>query len=60
MCTSLKQTSQIGCRVSSLEIFKNCLNMALGTLHWVSMLEEGLDQMDPEVPAKLGLSLALR
>ena len=34
------------CGVSSLEISKPRLDMALGTLPWVSMLEQGLDQMD--------------
>ena len=42
-----------------MEISKPCLDVALGTLLWVSLLEEGLDQMDPEVPAKHSQSVVL-
>ena len=37
-----------GCRVPSLEIFSSHLGIGLGTLIWVSLLELGLGQMDPE------------
>jgi len=43
---ALGHATQRGCGVSSLEISKPRLDMALGTLPWVSMLEQGLDQMD--------------
>ena len=39
------------CGIFSLEISKCHVNMALGPLLWV--LEQGLGQMDPEVPANL-------
>ena len=42
-----------GCRASFLEIFQSRLDVALGTLLWVSLLEQGLGLMDPEVPASL-------
>jgi len=47
-----------GCGVSSLGIFQSCLDVALGTLLWVSLLGQGLEHRDPEGPA--GLSRALR
>ena len=34
-----------------MEIFRSQLGMALSTLLWVSLLELGLEQMDPEGPA---------
>lgn len=40
-------------------IFRNCLDMVLGTLLWVSLLEQGLSQMDPESPANLSQSVTL-
>jgi len=43
---TLTQVAQRGCGVSSLETSKSCL----GTMLWVSLLEWGLGQMDPEVP----------
>ena len=45
--------------VSSLVLFKCHLNMAFYPLLWVSMLEQGLSQMDPEVPANLNYSTDL-
>lgn len=39
------------CGVSSLEIFQSFLGVLLGTLLWVSLLEQGLEQTDLEVPA---------
>jgi len=36
-----------------LEISKSCLDVILGTLIWVSLLEQGLDHMDPEVSANV-------
>lgn len=33
----------------SMEIFKIHLNVVLGNLLWVSLLEQGLDQMDPHL-----------
>jgi len=41
---------------SSLGICKTRLN-SLGTLLWVSLLEQGLNHMDPEVPANLSSSV---
>lgn len=38
---------------SSLEIFINFLAVVLGTLLWVALLEQGLDQVDPDVPSSL-------
>ncbi len=35
-----------GCGVSSLEIFQSRLDVALGTLLWVSLLEQGLGRRD--------------
>lgn len=34
-----------GCRVSFLEISKSCLDMGLGTVLWVALLELGFSQM---------------
>lgn len=47
---ALAQAAQRGCGVSSLEISKSCLDMSLGTLLWVSLRGQGLDQVEPEVP----------
>lgn len=44
---------------SSLEISKSQLDIGLGTLLWVSLLEWGLDLMDPEVPSHLDQSVIL-
>jgi len=43
----------------SLEIFISCLDMVLGNLFCAAMLEQGLDQMNPEVPASLKRSVVL-
>jgi len=32
---------------------RNCLDMSLSTLLWLSLLEQGLGQMDPGCPAYL-------
>ena len=45
-----------GCRISSLEIFKGCLDVVLGTQLWASLR---LEHMDPEVPANLSHSVVL-
>ena len=37
-----------GCGVSSLGISQSCLDVALGTLLWVFLLGQGLEQRDPE------------
>ena len=42
-----------GFGVSSLGICQGHLNVALGSLLWVSLLEQCLGQRDPEVPASL-------
>ena len=42
-----------GCGVSSLGISSSHLDVALGTLLWVSLLGQGLEQRDPEGPAHL-------
>jgi len=41
------------CRVSSLRISSSGLEVALGTLRWVALLERGLGLRDPEGPAHL-------
>lgn len=38
--------AQRGCGFSSLEIFQSCLDTGLGSLLWVSLPEQGLEQMD--------------
>ena len=40
-----------GCGVFSLGISQSRLDVALGTLLWVSLLGQGLEQRDPEGPA---------
>ena len=42
-----------GCGVSSLGISQSLLDVTLGTLLWVSLLGQGLQQRDPESPASL-------
>ena len=42
-----------GCGVSSLGISQSCLDVALGTLLWVSPPKQRLEQRDPEGPASL-------
>ena len=47
---ALAQVAQRGCRVSSLEIFRSHLNIMLGTVLWMSLLEQGLDQVNFKAP----------
>lgn len=47
-----------GCKVS-LESSKSCLDVVLGTFLWVSLLEQGMDQMDPDVPAAFSFATLL-
>lgn len=47
------QSAQKGSVASLVSIFKNHLDMRLGSLIWVFLLEEELDQVDPEVSANL-------
>lgn len=37
----------------TLEIIKSHLNMGLGTLIWLSLLERGLDKLEAGVPSNL-------
>lgn len=46
---ALAPVAQRGSRVSSLKIFRSCLDMGLSNLLWVSLIEQGLEQMDQEV-----------
>ena len=46
-------------RVSFLDIFKSCQDVVLGTLRWVSLDEQKLEQMDPEVPTSLNHAVIL-
>ena len=48
-----------GCGVFSLGISQSRLDMALGTLLWVSLLGQGLEQRDPEGPASLSCAAVL-
>lgn len=45
--------AQIAQRISSLETFISHLDVVLGKRLWVSLLKQGLDQMDSEVPSNL-------
>lgn len=45
--------SSRGWGVSSLDISKSYLGMVLGTFLWMSLLQQGVDQMVPKVPANL-------
>lgn len=56
---TLVQISKRGCGISFLEISKSCLNVVLGTLLWVSLLEQGVGQMDPDVPSDLSYPVIL-
>lgn len=47
LCQCWAQFPQKGCGIF-LEIFQSSLDMALGTLLGVSLLEQGLEQMDPQ------------
>ena len=49
---ALVQMVHRACRALSLEIFKRCFDKILVTLLWVSVLVQGLGQMDPERPSK--------
>lgn len=40
--------------VSSLEMFRSCLDVVPVTLIYVSLFEQELDQVDPDVPSNLG------
>ena len=42
-----------GCGVSSFRISQSHLDVALGTLLWVSLLGQRLEHRDPEGPASL-------
>lgn len=46
-----------GWRISSLEMFSSLPDMGLGTLLWVSLPEQRLGQMDPEVSSNLNHSV---
>lgn len=46
----LAQISLRGCGVTSLEILK-ILDVALGTLLRMALLEQGVEQVEPELPA---------
>jgi len=48
-----------GCGISSLGMAKSCLDVGLGPLLWVSLLERGLGQRDAEDPAHLNPSVVL-
>ena len=48
-----------GSGVSSLRISSSCLDVALGTLLWVALLEQGLEQAGPEVPVNLSQPVTL-
>lgn len=50
---ALPQAAQRLCGVSTLEIFKTYLDMVLSNLFWVTLLEQGWDQMGPEAPSHL-------
>lgn len=56
---ALAQASQIGCGVSALETFKNELDFVLCALLWVTLCEQGMEQMDPESPPKLSHAVVL-
>lgn len=45
------------CGISSLGIFQSCLDVALGTLLWVFLLEQGLGLRDTEMPSILNCSV---
>ena len=56
---ALAHFAQRGCGVSFLGDLQKPPGLVLGTLLWVSLLEQGLDQMDPEVPSNLSHSVSL-
>jgi len=57
---ALAQAAQGGCGVSSSGISKSQLNVVLTSLLWVSLLEQGLGQMDPELPTNFSHSVNQR
>ena len=52
----MAQAVQRGCEVSSLEVFKSHLDTGLGSLLWVSLLDQ---ELDPVVPSNLRHSVIL-
>jgi len=48
-----------GCGASSLEIFQSHLDIGLATLLCMSLLEQELGCMDPEVPSNLNHTVML-
>lgn len=48
-----------GCGISSLETFSNHLGVGLDPLLWVSLLQQGLGQINPEIPATCSHSVTL-
>ena len=60
-CASDRALAQVAQRGSgiSLEISKSHLDMAPGTLLCVSLLEQGVEHTDPEVPANLSHAVIL-
>lgn len=50
---------QRGCGVSSLQSFKSHQDVILGTLLEVTLLEQGLEQVDPYVPSQPNQSAIL-
>lgn len=47
---ALAQIAQGGYGDLYLEVFKSSLNVILGTMLWMSLLEQGLDKMDSDGP----------
>lgn len=45
--------------VSFLEMVKSCMDAILRRMLWMALPEQGLDQMDPEVPSNLNHSDSL-
>ena len=56
---SVPLVAQRGCGMFSFEISRSHLDVGLGTLLWVSLLERGLGQRDAEDPAHLNPSVVL-
>lgn len=52
-----EEAAQRGGGVTSLEISKSRLDVVLGTLLWVALIELGLEQMLPELPANFNRSV---
>lgn len=55
---ALAQLAQIGC-VFSLEVCRSHQDVVLGSLHHMSLPEQGLDQVDPEFPSNLNCFVIL-